>query len=129
MPTFEGQCKTHSCTNNGIVYDYLLRSYKDPDPPCPSCGGSVERMFSSPAVIWAKELGQYCGQNVEGHYGYGTSETGERERVWITNRKQQKDFCKKYGYYDPNDLPSQPTADVSDINSTRNTRGEKGGWI
>ncbi len=84
--------------------------------------------MSAPNVVWVKGMGQYCGENSEGHFATARDpETGSVEKHFITNRKQQKDFCKRYGYYDPTEIPTAVTAGKD--GKERNTRGEKGSWI
>ena len=124
MPTFEGYCE--NC--NGTSYEYLLRRWDEPDPNCPECGKQVKRGLSAPAVVWAKGIGQYCGENSEGHWATSRDpETSEVQRHFITSRKQQKDFCKRYGYYDPAEIPTEVTA--GDDGKKTSTTGSKGGWI
>jgi hypothetical protein len=73
-------------------------------------------------------MGQYCGENTEGHFATARNpETGLVEKHFIATRQDQKEFCKRYGYYDPAEIPSEVPAGSD--GKERNTRGEKGTWI
>jgi predicted nucleic acid-binding Zn ribbon protein len=128
MPIFEGQCAQSGCKDKEI-YEYLLKSHTNDDPNCPTCGNKLTRLFSIPSVIWAKGIGQYCGENTEGHYAHYRDENGNPAKEFIKTRKQQKDFCKRHGFYDPTEIPSQPTSTADNVSGVRNTSGEKGAWI
>lgn len=128
MPTYEGTCENESCDKHGGIFEFFVRRWTDPSPPCPSCGKEVHRHLCAPAVVWAKDVGQYLGQNSEGHWAHARDEKGVPTKTFIRTRKDQKEFCKRYGYYDPNDLPSACTADENGI-TKKNTSGEKGQWI
>jgi len=128
MPTFEGTCENSLCERSGDLFEYLLKKWDNPDPNCPECGTQVTRMMSSPRISWAKDIGQYCGQNTEGHWATSRDpETQEVTKHFIRTRQDQKEFCKRYGYHDPTEIPSEVTAGKD--GKERNTRGEKGTWI
>jgi predicted nucleic acid-binding Zn ribbon protein len=126
MPTYDGYCPTDGCCNNVRKVEFLVRRWDSPNPNCPECGAEVVRLVAAPAVVWAKDLGQYNGQNEEGHYAYHR-DGNTVEKHFIRTRQDQKEFCKRYGYADPNELPSAPIAD--EWGRERNTVGEKGSWI
>lgn len=129
MPIFEGRCENSDCPERGRLYEYLLRNSECQDPECPRCASQLERQFSMPNAIWVKDLGQYCGENKEGHYAYARDPEDNKKVIkkFIKTRKDQKEFCKQFGYHDPNDLPSAMTSDAQ--GKERNTRGEPGTWI
>ena len=128
MPTFEGTCPNDQCDNGGRLFEYLLKKWDAPDPDCPECGTRVLRYMSAPHISWAKGMGQYCGENTEGQWATSTDkETGKVEKHFIATRQDQKEFCKRYGYYDPAEIPTAVTAGAD--GKERNTRGEKGTWI
>lgn len=127
MPTYDGYCPTDGCVNNTRTVEFLVRSWESPNPNCPECNAQVIRLAAAPAVIWAKGVGQYNGQNEEGHWAYAKDENGNKVRHFIKTRQDQKEFCKRYNYADPNELPSAPMAD--EWGRDRNTSGEKGCWI
>lgn len=128
MPTYEGTCGNESCTRHGSLFEFLVRKWTDPNPKCPSCDKEVNRYLSAPAIVWAKDVGQYLGQNSEGHWAHARDESGTPVKHFIRTRKDQKDFCKRYGYYDPNEIPESCTADENGV-TKKNTSGEKGQWI
>ena len=128
MPTYEGTCKNESCNRHGSLFEFLVKRWSDKNPDCPECGKEVHRYLCAPSIVWAKEVGQYLGQNSEGHWAYARSEQGEPVKHFIRTRQDQKEFCKRYGYYDPNDLPASCTADDNGV-TKNNTSGEKGQWI
>lgn len=128
MPTFEGSCENPCCLDCGQNYEYFLKKWDNPNPKCPACDIPVSRAMSAPMISWAKPMGQYCGENSEGHFATARDpETGAVEKHFITSRKDQKDFCKRYGYYDPTEIPTEVTAgkDGKQVNTT----GSKGAWI
>lgn len=128
MPVFEGTCGNTTCEKSGELFEFLLKKWDDPDPNCPGCGVQVSRYLSAPNISWAKGMGQYCGENTEGHWATARDqETGEVKKHFITNRQEQKDFCKRYGYHDPTEIPSACPANSE--GKERSTRGEKGTWI
>ena len=128
MPTYEGTCKNESCDKHGKLFEFLVRRWDSPNPACPSCKQEVHRYLSAPSIVWAKDIGQYLGQNSEGHWAHARDEQGVPVKHFIRTRQDQKEFCHRYGYYDPNDLPSSCTADENGI-TKKNTSGEKGQWI
>jgi len=84
--------------------------------------------MSAPKVSWAKDMGQYCGENTEGHFATSSDpETVEVKKHLIRTQQDQKEFCKRYGYYDPAEIPSEVTAGKD--GKEQNTRGHKGTWI
>ena len=128
MPTFEGTCSNEACQENGRLFEYLLKKWDDPDPQCPACKSQILRYMSAPNIVWVKGIGQYCGENTDGHWASARNlDTGQVEKQFIATRQDQKEFCKRNGFYDPAEIPSVPTAGRD--GKERNTRGEKGTWI
>lgn len=118
MPIFEG-----SCLKCSIKYEYLLRSWSESDPKCPKCKKSLSRLISAANPVWAKPLGDYCGKNEEGHWAY-SREGEEVTKHFIKSRKDQREFCKRYGYINPEDLPSE-----APITKYAEAPKGNGGWI
>lgn len=128
MPVFEGTCENSTCEKYGELFEYLLKKWDCEDPECPGCRKKVSRQVSFPNISWAKDIGQYCGENTEGHWATARDpETQAVEKHFIKTRQDQKEFCNRYGFYDPAEIPSAPPVDST--GKTTNTTGSKGGWI
>lgn len=127
MPTFEGKCESKACKSHGKTVEYLLRNWKDEDPECPKCGIKVSRQFSAPKGIWLKGMGEYCGQSTEGHWATSRDDNNKPVKEFIQTRKQQLDFCKRNGFYDPAEIPTAATAGSD--GKAKSTAGEPGTWI
>lgn len=128
MPTYDGICETAGCSHSDVNFEFIVKNWKDDNPACPGCGTRVTRLMCAPNISWAKPMGQYCGESTDGHFVWTTDEaTGKKQKHLITTRKEQKDFCKRYNYADPSDLPSAPPANSEGM--AANTVGSPGCWI
>jgi hypothetical protein len=57
MPVYDFSCKKYPDKCNGVLLSYRIDSYKDPNPECPTCGGTTERRFDlSPSNLEFKGL-------------------------------------------------------------------------
>ncbi len=91
-------------------------------PVCPECGQIMDRIHvGGPAVVWARPMSFYNDKNLpgaelDGHWvtrkNSSRRKDGRPEREFITNRRQQLDYCKAEGLQDP--------ADAGKIEATRN---------
>lgn len=114
MPTYDGVCPI--CGRN---YQYLLKSYSEKDPKCKHCDVIINRKIPAPAII---------GVNFEPHFAYRKNDDGTSEKIMISTRAEQKEFCRHQKLYDPNELPNN-------INFGEDGRvassgvGESGQWI
>lgn len=73
MPIYEFQCQ--SCDHRFEK----IQSVSDPDPQCPKCGGTVERLLHAPAVQF-KGTGWYVTDYAKSGSKGGKSESKSGEK-------------------------------------------------
>lgn len=71
MPLYEYQCQ--EC---GETHEMLQRVTDEPYSICPSCGGALKKLISSPAIQF-KGSGFYITDYGKGNSGAGSSKSGE----------------------------------------------------
>jgi hypothetical protein len=85
------------------------------DPACPTCAGPTERAYYAVAAIWTKGIaeygdkrseGYYQQQKAGGHWTMETDETGKVSKTFISTQQQNRDYCRRNGLINPNDIPS-----------------------
>jgi hypothetical protein len=85
------------------------------DPACPTCSGPTERNYYAVAAIWTKGIASYGDQKSEnfhkqqrdgGHWTMETDETGKVSKTFISTQQQNRDYCRRNGLINPNDIPS-----------------------
>lgn len=86
------------------------------DPACPTCAGPTERNYFPVAAIWTKGIAAYGDpksenfhkqQKAGGHMAMETDkDTGAVRKVFIETPQQNREFCRRNGLVNPNDLPS-----------------------
>ena len=108
------------CTFCHLKFDWLAARFESPNPPCPDCGASTERLISAPAVIWSKPLVAYQDVKGEttkkdmangGHFVFErdsdeAKEKGHPVRRFISTPQDQAEYCRREGLMNPKDLPS-----------------------
>ena len=115
-----------TCVQNRKKVEFLVKHWTSKNPNCPTCGVEVSRNPAAPAAVWLKGIGQYCGENKEGHWATARDEKGQVVREFITTHQQQDAWCKRWNYYSPDELPSSVP---NDENGDKNTYGSPGAWI
>ena len=75
MPLYE-----YECDNNGHRFEVIQKFSDPPIQTCPTCGGPVHKLISSPAFQF-KGSGWYITDYARKDSGKGTGETGEKEKT------------------------------------------------
>ena len=75
MPLYE-----YECDHNGHRFEVIQKFSDPPVQACPTCGGPVHKVISSPAFQF-KGSGWYITDYARKDSGKGTGETGEKEKT------------------------------------------------
>lgn len=136
IPVHEFRCRTPFCTEHGIVFEVRIPSGSS-DPKCPECLMETERIASRFAAPWTGTLDRYNKSGCEthnpcdgGHIQYRVRSSrlanGAPEPVRITNRQEQREFCRAEGLTDPTDV--NPNVQPNEDGMWANTSGFAGQW-
>lgn len=136
MAVKEYVCKTPFCTEYGVAFEIML-GVNAPDPKCPECLVVTEQLPSRFATPWTGTLDRYNKAGCEtlngckgGHIQWRIRSSrladGSAEPVRITNRQEQREFCRAEGLVDPTDV--NPNLEGNSDGVWQNTSGFSGQW-
>lgn len=110
MPSFD-----FKCSKCGSISEHYIPTLSSPNPSCDNCGSDTERLPPLFGIVWCRDLCEYDDPRMEGagaptHTVWRVRSTrrpdGSPEPVQIRTPKEQADYCKEEGLYNPKELPS-----------------------
>lgn len=57
MPLYEFKCPNERCPDVLPPIEFILPSFESENPPCPFCGGRLERKPSGASFVWGRGMG------------------------------------------------------------------------
>lgn len=138
MPTYESACLIETCERYGVRREWFASTMDKPDPDCEACGNTMRRMVSNFNAPWTGDLGRFNDPTKErfntlpdgSHYAYRVRSTrnldGSPERVLVSNRQQQREYCKAEGLMMPDEVGQH--VEVHDDGMGVSAQGMPGSW-
>jgi putative FmdB family regulatory protein len=118
MPLYEYQCD--ACAHRFE----RIQKYSDPlATTCPSCGGSVRKLLSSPAIQF-KGSGFYITDYAKAKSGDGSGKTDGGKDSAATDKSDKSDKSEKSGKSDKKGDSAAPTASSSTDSTTSTAKSE-----